>query len=141
MTAPQRRPRDAARAARAAWAARNPHKVKAHALARAARRRGDLVPEPCEVCGSLHVEGHHPEYAAPLALRWLCPTHHRQEHIRIRREAKAARLSVDELLETLRATPEPIRLPAGPSAPPVPPSPSGEPLQRPHEAGERERRP
>ena len=46
-----------------------------HAIA-----RGDLVRQPCEVCGALPVEAHHDDYSKPLDVRWLCPTHHREHH-------------------------------------------------------------
>lgn len=43
--------------------------------------RGDLVRQPCEVCGSeLRVNGHHEDYHKPLEVRWLCPMHHAAEH-------------------------------------------------------------
>lgn len=42
--------------------------------------RGDLVKQPCEVCGADHVEAHHDDYAKPLDVRWLCPTHHKAHH-------------------------------------------------------------
>ena len=141
MTA--RTPRQLAQraAAQRRHAARHPDRVAARAAAGRARRRAHLVHEPCQVCGSLHVEAHHPEYAAPLAIRRLCPSHHREEHIRIRREAGAARLSVEELLQTVRGVQEPICLPAAPSAPRKALSSPGEPLQRLHEVSERGRRP
>ena len=135
MTAPQRHPRDAARAARAAWAARNADKVKAHALARTARRRGDLVPLACEACGGMDgIEGHHTSYAAPLEVTWLCGTCHRAEHVRLRREARAARLSAEALLAAVRSAPEPILLPAEAQAPREAPSPPGVPSQAPQGA-------
>jgi hypothetical protein len=35
--------------------------------------------QPCEVCGQ-PAQAHHPDYAKPLEVRWLCPTHHRALH-------------------------------------------------------------
>lgn len=43
-------------------------------------RAGKLVRKPCEVCGAEQVEAHHPDYAKPLDVRWLCFKHHRAEH-------------------------------------------------------------
>jgi phosphotransacetylase len=34
----------------------------------------------CMVCGSVDVEGHHPDYDRPLDVVWLCAEHHRQTH-------------------------------------------------------------
>lgn len=48
-------------------------------------RDGKIKREPCEVCLdtdiiTLKVEGHHYKgYDFPLEVRWLCPTHHREE--------------------------------------------------------------
>jgi hypothetical protein len=43
-------------------------------------RRGDLVRQPCEVCGNPKSEAHHPDYARPLDVMWLCRSHHIQWH-------------------------------------------------------------
>ena len=45
-----------------------------------AYRIGELRPEPCEVCGSTEVDAHHDDYARALDVRWLCRTHHSQQH-------------------------------------------------------------
>ncbi len=45
-----------------------------------------LAPEPCEVCGATgDVEAHHDDYAKPLEVRWLCPSHHKLLHISLKR--------------------------------------------------------
>ncbi len=44
---------------------------------RAAVKRGDLVKQPCAVCGSPTVEAHHEDYSDPLNVQWLCFEHHR----------------------------------------------------------------
>ena len=43
---------------------------------------GRLVKQPCFVCGASgdDVEAHHPSYALPLAVTWLCTQHHKQLH-------------------------------------------------------------
>lgn len=50
--------------------------------------RGDLVPQPCEVCGEngfmrdgrRKVQAHHDDYNKPLEVRWLCQKHHHEWH-------------------------------------------------------------
>lgn len=53
---------------------------------RRAIERGELIREPCEVCGIPEVQAHHDDYSKPLSVRWLCVKHHHDHH---RRERKA----------------------------------------------------
>lgn len=62
------------------WRAQNPLNATAHKLTTRAIRSGELVPQPCEVCGTLKVEAHHDDYSKPLSVRWLCRPHHMQHH-------------------------------------------------------------
>lgn len=56
-------------------------KRRARELMATAIRRGELVRQPCEVCGVVsRVHGHHDDYSQPLIVRWLCALHHRREH-------------------------------------------------------------
>ena len=55
-------------------------RMMARVIARTAIRRGKLVRQPCEVCGSQPVDAHHDDYSQPLNVRWLCPAHHRAHH-------------------------------------------------------------
>ena len=55
-------------------------KEKARRTTEGAVAYGQLVREPCEVCGKLKVEGHHPDYNKPLEVIWLCHLHHRRVH-------------------------------------------------------------
>ena len=52
-----------------------------HAAVRAALRRRALIRQPCETCGAT-AQAHHDSYWPEkwLAVRWLCPTHHREWH-------------------------------------------------------------
>jgi hypothetical protein len=59
-----------------AWRRQNPEKHSAQQIAQTARRRGDLIPQSCEVCGSEKVHMHHDDYSKPLDVRWFCARHH-----------------------------------------------------------------
>jgi hypothetical protein len=61
-------------------APRDPVKTRARALVNGAIRRGELVRGPCEVGAECEgrIEAHHEDYAAPLAVRWLCVKHHNE---------------------------------------------------------------
>ena len=63
-----------------AWRQNNPEKASAHNKVARAIRSGRLKSEPCEECGALTVHAHHPDYAKPLQVRWLCPLHHAGIH-------------------------------------------------------------
>lgn len=62
------------------WLSMTPEGVRARALVARAKRRGELVPQPCEVCGDPKVDGHHDDYNKPLKVRWLCRMHHMWLH-------------------------------------------------------------
>lgn len=68
----------------AAWVKRHPHQVRASVAVNNAVRDGRLTKQPCEVCGDPKVEGHHDDYSRPLAVRWLCDTHHKEHHRNLR---------------------------------------------------------
>lgn len=63
---------------------RKTHRLSGEALSRAnARsylhqyiRRGKIIKLPCDVCGGLDVEAHHPDYSKPLEVIWLCRGKH-----------------------------------------------------------------
>lgn len=52
----------------------------AHRIFHQAIKSGKVIRQPCFVCGYEKVEGHHPNYDAPLDVVWLCRMHHRQAH-------------------------------------------------------------
>lgn len=54
---------------------------RARGIMTAARLRGELVPEPCAVCGKEPTHGHHYDgYDDPLKVVWLCAMHHGEAH-------------------------------------------------------------
>jgi hypothetical protein len=60
---------------------RHPEKHRARQALQAAVKAGRIVKGPCARCGSSErVHGHHPDYARPLEVTWLCPPCHRKEH-------------------------------------------------------------
>lgn len=61
------------------WKVANAIRRKAHDVVNNAIRDGRLNPLPCLECGA-KAQAHHPDYSAPLAVSWLCSTHHAQLH-------------------------------------------------------------
>jgi hypothetical protein len=64
------------------WQERNPVKRRVAYLFKQALERGQLVrPSACEWCGEKRkTEGHHPDYAKPLEVEWLCRKCHKAWH-------------------------------------------------------------
>ena len=62
------------------WRRNNPRKYGAYKAVWTALRRGQLQKQPCEICGKERVDAHHPNYAHPLEVRWLCRKHHIAAH-------------------------------------------------------------
>lgn len=55
-------------------------KDNARSYAGVAKRRGLLVPQNCAHCGNADTEMHHPDYALPLKVEWLCRECHLALH-------------------------------------------------------------
>lgn len=67
---------------------KHPDRAACEGAFAAAKRNGDIQPQPCETCGAEPTEGHHEDYAKPLEIVWLCRPCHLEEHARLRaREA------------------------------------------------------
>ena len=49
-------------------------------LLRRAVASGRIVRQPCERCSATPTHAHHPDYAKPLEVVWLCRTCHQREH-------------------------------------------------------------
>lgn len=60
--------------------ARDPLKLSARNIVRQRIKRGTLQRGVCEVCGDPKTQAHHDDYSKPLAVRWLCSTHHKEAH-------------------------------------------------------------
>lgn len=78
------------------WRAAHPDRARAHHQSSNALRSGRLNPKPecCEGCGlPKRLEKHHPDYAKPLFVVWLCkPCHAIADKIRRRLEAEAMKV-------------------------------------------------
>ena len=59
---------------------RYPQAYKAHVVTTNAIRDGQLLRQPCEVCGAPKTQAHHSDYAKPLDINWFCVKHHREWH-------------------------------------------------------------
>lgn len=68
----------------------DPVKRRARKAVERAIRKGEMERLPCQVCGAAPAEAHHENYADPLRVIFLCPTHHAEAHRR-QRQARAAR--------------------------------------------------
>ncbi len=66
------------------WIENNVIKRAAHIIAGNAVRDGKLIKQPCEVCGEVKVEAHHPDYEKPLGVNWLCTSCHVEIHKKAR---------------------------------------------------------
>jgi hypothetical protein len=78
----RQRNRKKAREQEREWAKKNPEKVRAHQMVRAAIKAGSMkratLCEKC--CSSGRIEAHHPDYAKPLSVLWLCRKCHSAAH-------------------------------------------------------------
>lgn len=69
-------------------------RYKAHNAVSNAVRDGRLVKEPCFMCGSKDVVGHHPDYSKPLEVIWLCQGCHKLIHAYEDRASKIKSLNI-----------------------------------------------
>lgn len=74
-------------ASQAKWRAGHPKATWAHQCLRSALKRGLVIQENCEVCGSADTEAHHDDYDKPMIVRWFCRPCHKAEHRRLKCEA------------------------------------------------------
>lgn len=52
----------------------------ARSYARAYKKRGKLVQQPCKKCGNAESQIHHDDYTKPLKVTWLCRPCHIELH-------------------------------------------------------------
>ena len=62
------------------WYSKHKDRLRVKDAVKYALRTGKLVKTPCQVCGELEVQGHHPDYSRPLDVVWLCRKHHHEIH-------------------------------------------------------------
>ena len=62
----------------------NRHKYTAKKMVEALVKTGEIKRQPCIQCGNSKSLAHHPDYAKPLEVVWLCHSHHALEHSRIK---------------------------------------------------------
>ena len=62
------------------YAERHPERYIAKCMVASALRRGELIRQPCSICGDPRSQAHHPNYAEPLNVIWLCKRHHTEIH-------------------------------------------------------------
>ena len=68
---------------------------EAHRAVERALKKGQLIRQPCEVCGATDkVNAHHDDYSKALDVRWLCNTHHGQAHRDLAIEAVGTRFTI-----------------------------------------------
>lgn len=59
----------------------SPEYLSAHNAVARAIKKGVIVKQPCQMCGSTeYVHAHHDDYSRPLAVMWLCAEHHSARH-------------------------------------------------------------
>jgi hypothetical protein len=71
---------DAAYGRMRAWRAKHPDRRPAHRAVQSAIERGDMIRQPCRVCGNPKADAHHDDYTKPLEVDWLCRLHHIARH-------------------------------------------------------------
>lgn len=54
----------------------DPVKRECYRIYNRARKRGELIRQPCMVCSDPKADGHHEDHTKPLEVQWLCRKHH-----------------------------------------------------------------
>lgn len=77
------------------WDKTNPHKKRAHLEVSRAIKSGNLIPSLCQ-CGQ-KAEAHHEDYTKPFDVTWLCRAHHKERHVQINKDRRAAAFFINKL--------------------------------------------
>lgn len=59
---------------------RDPFKTKVRDQLTYAVKIGKIKRLPCEICGEVKSQSHHPDYSKPFEVVWLCAKHHAEAH-------------------------------------------------------------
>lgn len=49
-------------------------------------RRNKIQKQPCEICGDMNAQAHHPDYSKPYDVVWLCVKHHAELHKKLKQK-------------------------------------------------------
>ena len=49
---------------------RNKEKIKAHYILNNAIKRGEIIRQPCEICGNIKSQAHHEDHTKPFEVHW-----------------------------------------------------------------------
>lgn len=57
---------------------KHPDRAAARTAVSNAVKRGDLIRQPCQLCGATKSQAHHRDYSRPLDVEWMCFRCHRE---------------------------------------------------------------
>ena len=89
------------RSAHKRYCLENPEKRSAKNKIAHLTRNGQLVRQPCSICGEPNAQAHHPNYDKPLEVVWLCQCHHFEVHLK-QRELKLEQAKEQAKYERLK---------------------------------------
>lgn len=78
-------------------------RFRCYSLFLEAMLRRAISPKPCELCGEVNTEAHHEDYSRPLAVQWLCHSHHDKADVARRERLDAARPKIKPLSQFERS--------------------------------------
>lgn len=63
---------------------KHPLRAKACGIMWYGLKTGKIKKQPCRDCEREDTQGHHCDYSKPLDVIWLCPIHHKLEHVKMK---------------------------------------------------------